>query len=456
MALYILYKKVCAQNGFCKTCIDSEDLCITLAATISLTLISGIGGFAFQTMDYWCHNAKFQELLQNEWPLRFPADRPVMAYYFGYYLVPAAFSKLSGEVSAAAIMIWTGVGIMLGLLWLYIALCRKWWAMLLVLCVGDFPRFFKGIAANWSFPLYRYEEIGVEHWSNFENLFWAPNQFIPSLILGGMLFYVIRHRLDVALLCFPTVLSLWWAAFPALVVGLLAALLLVAQWIRWGATYRQLWGDVLLPLVAALPVMLLFQSHPQPPENGFIWTFRSDAANLLREYLTNTVADVLLFAAAFLVFRRAGFSNASTGPFWLLVGITMLFPLVRVGKVNDMLLRGMMPVLLLIGCYLLYPLAREPWPKVVAAFKGNMACMMIGLALLLQAVVGMGRLHRAARFNRITALWSPAESRFVPIPYNAYPSLYETLRQRWSQQEAEQYLGKTGSFYEKYIAPPPE
>lgn len=456
LLFYILFKNTLREQGFCKPFIFSNDLCIACMAAVVFTLASGITGFAYQTMDHWCHNAKFQDLLQNEWPLRFPANRPVMAYYFGYYLVPAALFKLAGHISQAAILIWSGLGIALGLLWICISLHQKWWAVFLVLCMGDFPRFFKGIAAHWSVQLYRYEEIGVEHWSNLENLFWAPNQFIPSLMLGGMLFYMIRHRLDYALLCFPTALALWWAAFPALVTGLITGLLLIGQWIRWGSSLGVMFRRVMLPFIAVIPVLMLFQSHPNPPESGLIWEFRGDLGNLLREYLVNTVADVLLFVFAFLIFRRVGLPGMPAAPFWVLIGFTLLFPLVRVGKVNDMLLRGMMPILILIGCYIVYPLASRPLPKVFAALRSDMSSLIIVLMLLVPAAVGVARLYRAARFNRITALWEPVQSKFIPMPYNAYPSLYETLRRRWSQQEAEQYLGKPDSFYEKYIAPPPE
>lgn len=455
LLLYIFYKSLLWESGFSKAFIHLKDICIALISAVGLTLASGITGFAFQTMDHWCHNAKFQELLQNDWPLRFPANRPVMAYYFGYYLVPAALFKLAGQISSAVILVWTSLGIALGLLWICISLHRKWWGALLVLCVGDFPRVFKSIAAHWPIQLYRYEEIGVEHWSNLENLFWAPNQFIPSLMLGGMLFYVIRHRLDYALLCFPTALALWWAAFPALVTGLVTTLLLVFQWIRWGFSFRGLLDRVLLPAIAAVPVLLLFQSHPHTPEHGLIWEYRDDLSNLLREYLVNTVSDAVLFVLIFMISRRAGLPGIPAVPFWVLICITLLFPLVRVGKVNDMLLRGMMPVLILIGCCLLYPLTSQPLPKVLAGLRAHAGCVIIVLALLFPAMVGIARLYRAARFNRVTALWSPASSKFVPIPYDAYPSLYETLRRRWSQQEAEQYLGKPDSFYEKYIAPPP-
>lgn len=454
LLFYLLYKNIWRESRHYKTVVHLKDICIALIAAIGLTLASGITGFAFQTMDHWCHNAKFQDLLQNDWPLRFPANRPVMAYYFGYYLVPAALSKLTGDMSMAVILIWTSLGIALGLLWICISLHQKWWATLLVLCVGDFPRVFKGIAAHWSIQLYRYEELGIEHWSNLENLFWTPNQFIPSLMLGGMLFHAVRHRLDYALLCFPTALALWWAAFPALVTGLIIALLLVGQWIRWGISFKRLLERGLLPFVAVVPVLLLFQSHPHPPENGFLWEFRDDSGNLLREYLVNTVTDALLFVLVFLVSRRVGVSVIPAAPFWVLICITLLFPAVRVGKVNDMLLRGMMPVLILIGCYLLYPLASQPLPKVLTALRINVAWVVIALALLLPAAVGITRLCRAAKFNRVTALWNTTPSKFAPMPYNAYPSLFETLRYRWSQQEAEQYLGKPDSFYEKYIAPP--
>lgn len=453
LILYIFYKNTLHETRLAKVFTSPKDLCIAFAGAVALALASGISGFAFQTMDHWCHNAKFQDLLLNDWPLRFPSNCPVMGYYFGYYVVPAAFFKLVGHISPTVILIWTSLGIMLGLLWIFISLHQKWWATFLVLCVGDFPRLFKGIAAQFSIQLYRYEEIGMEHWSNLENLFWAPNQVIPSLMLGGMLFHVIRNRLDYTLLCFPTALALWWAAFPALATGLLVGLLLIGQWIRWGISLRELSERVLLPFIMAIPVLLLFQSHPHPPENGLIWEFRRDVGNLLREYLVNTATEVLLFVSAFVAFRRAGLPGVPAMPFWLLICITLLFPLARVGKVNDMLLRGMMPILILIGCCLLYPLASQPLIKVNAVLRANALCVIIALMLLFPAAIGIGRLYRAVRFNRITAWWSTGNSKFIPMPYDAYPSLYETLRQRWSQQEAEQYLGKTDSFYEKYIAP---
>ncbi len=456
LSAHLFLKTALQEMEPCKTFIHLKDLFIACIFAGMLTLASGITGFAFQTMDHWGHNGKFQALFQNEWPLRFPANGPVMAYYFGYYLVPAAFSKLAGHISSAAILIWTSIGITLGLLWICISLHQKWWAVLLALCVGDFPRFLKGIAAHWSIRLYRFEDIGVEHWSNLENLFWAPNQFIPSLILGGMLFYVIRHRLNYALLCFPTALALWWAAFPALATGLIVALLLVFQWTRQGVSFCEFWEHALLPFITVIPLLLLFQAHPQPPQNGPIWEFRLDTGNLVREYLVNTVADVAVFVLAFMTFRRVGLPGVSALPFCLLVCITLIFPLARVGKVNDMLLRGMMPVLVLIGCCLLYPLTSQPLPKVLTEIWGNAFYVVIVLVLLVPSGVGIARLYRAARFNRITALWGPHELKFAPIPYHAYPSLYETLRQRWSQQEAEQYLGKPDSFYEEYIAPPPK
>lgn len=451
---YLILKISLQNNMGHDRAIDLRNLCIALIAGIGLTLASGIAGFTFQTMDHWCHNAKFEELMQNAWPLRFPAGRPVMAYYFGYYVVPAAISQLINHISPMAILVWTGMGVFLGLLWLYVAVCRKWWAALFVLCTGDFPRLFKGVSALCSIHLYRYETLGIEHWSNFENLFWAPNQFIPSVILGGMCFYWICHRLDYTFLCFPAALALWWAAFPALVMGLVTGLLLMEQWIRRGIPVRDFLERALLPFVIAIPVLLLFLSHPDAPENGLIWKFRADKVNLLREYLANTVSDTLLFVLAVIAYRRAGLTGVPAH-FWLLVCITLLFPLVKVGKVNDMLLRGMMPVLILAGCCLLYPLASQPLRKVLTALRGHVFCAVMVVMLFSPAAIAFSRLWRAMRFNRITASWNLAGAKFMPIPYNAYPSLYEALRQRWSREEAEQYLGKPDSFYEKYIAPPP-
>ncbi|TDE10319.1 hypothetical protein [Dyadobacter psychrotolerans] len=436
--------------------LNHQDLLILSGVALLLTVISGTSGICYQTKDYWCHNTKFNELFSYDWPFKLPMDGPIVSYYYGYYVVPALLFKWLGEINESIIFIWTSLGFFLGACWIYLAVNKKILFALLALSVGDTPLLIKMIFFKSFDKMYELQDFGIESWSGLENSFWVPNQVIPTLIIGGMFVYVLKSRLKLEYIVLPVALTFWWAVFPAFTSGLLVGILILKKWYteRSFLNWREITIDVILPFAACLPVLLLFLSHEQAPISGFLWQFENNMVSRFFEYTVNIGINVVIFALIYFYLKNTGQLFLPALPFLLIVFFITLFPIYRLGKVNDFLFRGLMPLLIIAGLYLYYPLSldatySDSWRRL----KKTPILLLLFIAMSSSSVIALQRIYRAATVNGLTKRWYPEKVRFEPIPYDAYPNVYEVLRDKWTQMEADQYLGKKDSFYEKNIAP---
>lgn len=433
-----------------------RDLGVLAVCALTITCICGISGLCYQTYDYWCHNTKFYELFRYEWPIRIPGNGPVIAYYYGFYLVPALYSKMVGSISEPAIFLWTFVGFLLGLSWLYIVLNKKVLFVFLALTIGDLPHVLKSIFYKIWGHLYEFGDFGVEAWSNFENLLWVPNQVIPTLIVAGMLGYSLTEGFRLERMVLPVALTFWWAVFPAFTCGLLIAILIFHKWITEQQTFRPAAAvkEVVLPYLLCVPVLVLYLSHEKPPISGFIWQFDDRMDNRSIEYAVNIGMNMIVFFLGY-YFLAARASKRLPGlPIYMILFFIAVFPLYRIGKVNDFLFRGLMPLLLIVGLYMYQPLSAQDgnW-RLLSLLSRKPLHSVIAVLLATSSLIGVSRIVRAAYINRATNELLPPHAAFVPIPYDAYANIYEVLKARWSQMEADQYLGKKDSIYEIFIAP---
>ncbi|MCE7042233.1 hypothetical protein [Dyadobacter sp. CY312] len=433
---------------------SSRDLFLIGATTLFLTVVSGINGYVFQNVDYWGHNVKFYELFKSSWPIKFPKEGPVISYYYGFYVIPALVSKFTGSVNELVIFIWTWLGLTLGIGWVYIALNKRLIYVWLVLFIGDLPRVIKAVLALFSIRPYEFGNFGIENWSNFEHLLWVPNQTIPTLIIGGMFVYILIRRYNTDLLVLPIALSFWWAVFPSFVSGIIVGVLVIRSWVigRFRLDWMRIGTKVIIPCLVCLPILMFFFSHNKSTVSGFLWQFNEGKSNVLPEYIINVGINMALFAVVYAYLRRMQLPFLDQVPYILIVSLGLLFPFYRLGDANDFLLRGMMPISLIIGMYLFYPLTSLTLQKTYALMRGSGIMIFLAIMLLTSSLIGLSRILRAATFNRFSALMS-SEATFTPIPYDAYPNVYEVLKDKWSQDAANQYVGDPDSFYEKYMAP---
>jgi hypothetical protein len=450
---YLILKDSLGKDYSLEIVLNAGHLVSIIVFSLFLTLVSGICGLAFQNVDYWAHNVKFYELMSYNWPLRF--DEAVISYYFGYYVVPGFVFKMTGEISEIVIFIWTWIGLLLGVCWLYLVLNKKLILVWVVLCIGDFPRLFKALFSLFSVKLYSFEDFGIEIWSNFENLLWVPNQIIPTLLIGGMMGYALKKRQQLDLLVLPVALSFWWAVFPTFISGLLVGGLVVRSWILFPG--EQKWSRIvnrsLLPFLVCAPVLIFFLSHKASPLSGFVWTFRDATSNFIVEYVVNIGLNVIIFFSLYFLYKRAKLPGFDSIPAYFVFVLIVTLPLYRMGEVNDLLFRGAMPLLLLIGMYLLYPLSISSGDDFFLMVRKKPVMMALIILLFSSSIICLERVFRAAVHNPIIAGTVLNKHGFEPIPYDRYNNVYEVLQMKWSQKGADQYSGDTNSYYEKYIAP---
>jgi hypothetical protein len=76
----------------------------------------------------------------------------------------------------------------------------------------------------------------------------------------------------------------------------------------------------------------------------------------------------------------------------------------------------------------------------------------IVIFLALGLVVPLSHIKRALSENLVTNSLFPDKVKFTPYPYNQYEDFYQRGKAIYSQQEANQFLGQKGSFYEMYLA----
>ncbi|NIJ54922.1 hypothetical protein [Dyadobacter arcticus] len=455
MLLYTFYDSLKDCDFHSYEILTMKQLALLGAAAAMLTFVSGITGLAYQTFDHWCHNTKFYELFKNDWPIRIPEKGPVISYYYGYYVVPALVFKFLGDIHEIVIIVWTLLGFYIGLAWVYLVMNKKLIYTFLVICFGDTPHVIKTVAYKVTGLWYTRGDFAIESWSNFENLLWVPNQVIPTMIVAGMFIFMLKNRVKNELIVFPVVLIFWWAVFPAFAMGLFCGVVILRQWVLDGCQFNQqfMGRKVILPILAAIPVLLFLVSHKMAPISGFVWQFPYSLTGRIAEYVINIGINFIIFLLSYRYFRSKSENLLPPFPFYLLITFLLIFPVYRIGKVNDLLFRGLMPYLLMIGMYVFQSFAHRSNLQSRNVVTKSIMRFMLFLLLVLCSFISIGRVLRALKINKLTKMLLPNHIAFEPIPYDAYKNIYEVLKEKWSLREADQYLGKSDSFYELKIAP---
>jgi hypothetical protein len=415
------------------------------------TSLTGIGSMFPQSGDFWAHHSKFFDLFKNSWPIYFREKEQFACYYFGYYLAPALVCKLIGRMSELPLFLWTWAGFLLGLTWVYVIAGRS------ILMTAIFP-FIGGLCVfpvkilhllSGFFPdIVYFSTI----WSLYDQSLWVPNQVIPSLILAGVFiydFYINRlpHR------CFlPIILLFIWAVFPAIVFTLLFAIFYPKESLR-KISLANFARFFLIPGMIFLPTFIYLNSSDSLPVSGFVWEFYEPAI-IINAYGKGIFIEATILIVITLIFG----SGKSLIPSWFVfVTYLLMLPisLYRIGVANDFLFRATIPILIVVTLTLARTVAGY-----LNGLRGREMKMQYYLVLLmLGAAVLNPFIHPTALknpliHNRLTNHLFPEKSLYKPIPFDTFPDTYSMLKSVYGPKDAQQYLGKKNSFFEKYLAKP--
>ncbi len=210
--------------------LSRRNLVITVIIVMVWVWLSGIGGFAFQNIDFHTRNAVFRDLVNFDWPVRYytnPVNPSIpynLVYYIGFWLPAALVGKIAGWLAAnIALYVWTVLGILLtlALLATKIKLTPPKLVLILIFFSGmdALGAFIRIIAVpgtvnflwppvfhlEWWMPSFQYSSFTTQ-------LFWVFNQALPAWVCMALL-YVTGER-KVILLIWS--LCCFYAPIPAL------------------------------------------------------------------------------------------------------------------------------------------------------------------------------------------------------------------------------------------------
>lgn len=326
-------------------------LAVVLIATAGCMLISGAGGIGFQNLDYEKHNAVLKALIEHHWPVVFESSmlfkRPTaLVYYVAYYLPGAAAGKIGGWGAAQATMfIWTAIGTALGLGW-FARLAGRWpvVSVLFVLLMGgwDILGHLMGLGPtpNPIFNIPKFETwSGVwEYDCGVMSLAWVPQHTLigwlaPALAIDGLE----RRRGIGRQLLLVGLASLW---SPFAMVGLAPFVGVVLWRSRSGERAGRL--EALAGLILLIVAGLYFATRQGRMPMGWMWRQMPPAMFAVR-YPLFILIELGPLAGLWFLTRRSG--RDDRGLWWACMAMLVLLPVYRLGRYNDLAMRGSDPAM---------------------------------------------------------------------------------------------------------------
>ena len=314
-----------------------------LLITALWTLLSGVGGYAFQNWDHHWRNAVLHDLINYDWPVFYstPESGPIkmLVYYVGYWLPSALVGKILGwQAANFFLFLWTWLGILLVTYHLGNFLKTSPVKAILLLI------FFSGMDALGTlflapeyptlFPAVTHLEIwsgGLQYSSITTQLFWVFNQAVPAWLCIAALITLNsgeESQADTR----STLAILWSLCFffaPLASIGLLPYLLIeIFKQTDFKSPFKKLRLDALL----AAGIIFLLSS----------FFFTSNTAAQSRGFQPLAIKDFLIFfmlegGIFWLLLAPLKWRD----PRWMVTGLLLaIIPFIQLGSGNDFVMRA--------------------------------------------------------------------------------------------------------------------
>lgn len=433
----------------CDVRISGRSVIILLLLGFFMSAISGVDGYFYQNYDYWGHNSKYFTLFIHSWPVVFQENQQYASHYFGFYLLPALFSKLQGEISGTALLIWASIGYWIALMWLWVISNKNAFSLFLFFILGSAGHLIKigfyNLAGLGAISL----PFVTEVWPVLYQSILAINQTVPAMIVAAVIYADFRfdHKPERSFLLVS--LNFIFGIFPTITFGLVYIVILLY-------TYRQninalfskeKWLQMVIPGLTILPVFIYFLSGGGTVVTGFIWEF-DRSLELLPHYSFGVILEIFILIV---LMHLLGLQKDQDRYLILaLIVILVLVSTYRIGKWNDWFMRGQMPVMMLLLLFIINK-SSEIFEMLKRSF--NLKTIIVFILITgFSAVIPVRHLMRAFQNNVFVENQSGYIKRYVKYPYDRFHDFYQMGKVIYSIEEANQYLGKKGSVYERYLA----
>ncbi len=459
-----------------------RNIVFTLIIVMAWVWLSGIGGFAFQNIDFHTRNAVFRDLINLDWPVRYftnPVNPSIpynLVYYIGFWLPAALVGKIAGWLAAnIALYIWTVLGILLtlSLLAAKIKLTPIKLALVLIFfsgmdALGSLVRII-AVPGTENFlwpPIYHLEwwMPSFQYSSFTTQLFWVFNQALPAWVCMALLFVTGERKIILliwSLCCF-------YAPLPALGMFPFVVLKIPKELFnsenlketpkinRFGVFVARLYKDTrsifsfenVLGGGVILGISLLYLFSNRQASQGSV--FQMQPIRWLMYAIFILFEGMLLWW----VFKEKYKTNLN----WYLTGILLMcVPLIQIGNTNDFVMRASIPALFMLFI----------WSAETLSLPGTKAKAMLILLLSIGAITPIYEINRSI-FRTASYYLSPPteaqkeEGQRVNIgmstsfefdhPYTVIADSYKSLA-NFDPEKIGNYLSiSDNSFFETYLS----
>ena len=420
-----------------KTIIDNDtvffwqELIIIITIGFVWTIFSGVGAFTYQSSDFYIQHAKFYNLYNADWPLKYDFNNKPLIYYWGYYLVPIFISKQIHQFSNTLIVVWTMLGFSISFAWIFILLKKSWIKIVLLLIIGCVGQFINYSILYNIFHIDFPKALGTLM-SLYEQSTWVPNQIIPAIIVTSIFLFITENKIALSLLILPLSLIFVWCVFPTFIL-----ILITIIWVFYSKNYNQIVSLItqsILPFIFIFfPLLLFYISSNGGGISGFVWKFNSPNIAFF-DYLRQLVPDLLFIL--FIIFTNQYTSNRN---FTIYITIlTLCLGIYRIGFNNDLFHRSSIVLYFIIFVNILQ---NTPVKNI---FRNKYFIIFI----IFSSIYPLKEVLKRLRYNVFTS-----ESTRYSYGYFTNKTIYEGFLKFHTKEEALQYSAKENSPYEKYLAP---
>ena len=332
---------------------------------------AGWGRWVNQTGDWSKHNAIVADLINRSWPVYYTngEEHSMLVYYIAHYLFPAFIGKILGHsyrIAEIVLYIWTEIGLLLVFLNIIRVLKVRNYlfqagSAVLVVFWG-IPLWFSQLLMKKTLDLnmlgermwlFFDEGIMIQYSNNFVLLMWVAPQVIAVWIML-LLFWDNKEKVEFYLFLLLPAMLFGTLAFVGIVPIALGSAI---EWVIRNKSVKQWVKKLFSPENLALLVtlgsvfLLYFYGNvlsEKPEEIGFmIQPYTRYSSSRIWVYVIFVSINVLIYA--FILAK----DNYKDSIFLMTAVWLFVLPIVRMGRYNDLGMRGSIPGLFFIMLYVI-------------------------------------------------------------------------------------------------------
>lgn len=440
---------------------DNSSFCLTpkmnmVAVFMALAwcFFAGIGYFYYQSFDYHFRNALFHDLTAYAWPVMYQKAHTPLAYYMGFWLLPALISKslflfsMTKEtvffIGNICLYVYAAIGVWLIFLHIAVIITAKNCRQLLIAML--IFMFFSGldIIGYCLFPFgtqpFSYH---LDWWAAFiqyssvtTSLFWVFNQFIPTALVM-LLIYNERLVKNFGLLL---TFILFLAPYPAIGIGIFMCSYAIAQFVLTAQKKDFIFNYIfsvtnIIGLFWLLPIVIFYLSSNSGGIDRF--SFFTDFINFKQLFLF-LLLEFLIYAAILCkYFKRDIF-------FITAIVSLCLFPLIRLDQQNNFCMRASMPALIMLSIFVICFLFQSYRQKKDKFLREALFCLfLIGSATpIMEFYRGLHYVFDAKQINLVKDEIKTLDQENVIMPVFGYRANHQFTAGKYKDDIFWKYLAK--------------